>query len=228
MDYPTRPPTEVELSYLAGLIDGEGCIRLNYYPNSSKSPYASCQVSMTDAGPLKLLNSLFPNRSGRLGYFIRPNSRYKNVYRWQSYSRKTHTFLKLIFSYLRNDSKIADARKVFDLYEQMPTKIFEYRESIKTGKTYTCTQCGHTFYKAAWRVIDKSRYYGDFCTYHCWTEYRRTHEVKRRIKTGKTVNCNFCGREHYRPLHRVKWKSTFCSRQCHMSSMTNGSQSIVT
>ena len=67
-------PTEVDLAYLAGLLDGEGC-----FTASARSRRFGIVVSMTDAGPIEWLHERF---SGFVNMYVSRTVRFKLVHRW--------------------------------------------------------------------------------------------------------------------------------------------------
>lgn len=88
--------TETERAYLAGILDGEGCI------SASKPPiHISVQVSNTD---LPLLEWLAENFGGSITLKKQPG---KTAYVWQRKARSTKPLLEAALPYLRVKRKQA-------------------------------------------------------------------------------------------------------------------------
>lgn len=129
--------TDIELGYLAGIIDGEGCINMaTARRNSGKTDtFARVAVEMTDPQVIEWLANLFG------GYVIRARDRgvgRKPTYRWQlTKSADILSFCRMIEPHLK--VKGPQARKVIELYEGSLKKGFfvddnerSRRDSIRT------------------------------------------------------------------------------------------------
>jgi len=99
------PIYEKDLSWLAGILDGEGCIVLHYPP---KSGYHHCRVGFTntDRGILGEIERIL----GYLGIFytkvIVSKPSYKLCYHIEVQRQMEAIYLaKLLFPYLKSDSK---------------------------------------------------------------------------------------------------------------------------
>jgi hypothetical protein len=54
-----RQHLTTRLAYIAGFVDGEGCIRIKKSNQSGNSYYVTFQVTNTDKAPLELIQSIF-------------------------------------------------------------------------------------------------------------------------------------------------------------------------
>ena len=89
---------EVELSYLAGLFDGEGCISVvrEIRRNKEKVKLAA-EVGMTEIAPLYIFNRVF---GGSIITRAPRKSGHKEIYRWRVQGTKAQLFLKSMEPYL--------------------------------------------------------------------------------------------------------------------------------
>ena len=90
---------KTELAYVAGIIDGEGCISLN---KNRQTGYMALHLSVANTDELlaDYLHSLF----GGHRYVNRRSKRgpkHKNVWYWSLYAENAVTILKLILPYLK-------------------------------------------------------------------------------------------------------------------------------
>jgi len=105
--------TSLQLSYIAGLWDGEGCFCIGLKTknkNKRASPYwfAVASICMTDSIAIKQIQKLF---GGAIGKYKRKGI-CKDVYEWKLWSRKAAKFAKAILPYLK--LKIKAARLLID------------------------------------------------------------------------------------------------------------------
>lgn len=94
--------TEVEKSYLAGIIDGEGTICIAFRgkrTHSSKSIMYSLVVSVSNTyEPLiKWVNECF---KGSFSTTRKHDLRYKDYYTWQLDGPRSYEFIKIVLPYL--------------------------------------------------------------------------------------------------------------------------------
>ena len=88
---------DVPAIYAAGLVDGEGCIRISKY--ASGVTYKLCVfVKMVDKGAIDYLVTYF---GGSIYFQNSTNSKHNSTYLWQLYSQKAGTFLTRIYPYLQ-------------------------------------------------------------------------------------------------------------------------------
>lgn len=115
--------TEAEKGYLAGLLDGEGCV--GYYCRYTKNqPYhsASLHICMTDKKPSEWLMAKVG--FGKVSYSTKPGIR-KAVYSWQLCNKpQVQAVLRLIRPLLLVKASQVDV--LFDLWEA--EKAFVERE----------------------------------------------------------------------------------------------------
>lgn len=95
-------PIKCDLSYLAGLIDGEGSVGL--YANGNGYGFI-IQINMTDKDTINWLHETF----GGLKYFVqRKKPHYKDAWRWVLCGNKAIELYQKIYSFLR-------IKRVYDL-----------------------------------------------------------------------------------------------------------------
>jgi hypothetical protein len=126
---------ETSIAYVAGLIDGEGCIRVKkskaYKCQGRSTPgyHASIQIKMTDKGAIEFVASVL----GGWHYVQRSALRSgRPLYTWQVSDLKAETAIKVVLPYLR--VKKAQAEAVLSLRQLQAegrkhrTKIVGYRD----------------------------------------------------------------------------------------------------
>lgn len=100
--------TETDLAYLAGLIDGEGCIRVKKSkPRNDRSTptyTAAVHVRMVDEPAIAFLSATL----GGWYYKERPHSRGRPLYCWQATGRVADAALRAVRPYLRIKGPQAD------------------------------------------------------------------------------------------------------------------------
>lgn len=100
---------EVDLSYAAGIIDGEGCITIQKSNSSTCiSGYIyslSVLVRMTDFEIPLWFNEMF---GGSFGIARKAEGNRKTVYRWAIRSQEASEFLDSIFPYLKSKQSQAE------------------------------------------------------------------------------------------------------------------------
>lgn len=92
-------------AYAAGLIDGEGCIRIIKYSNITYK--VTVEIKMCDIEGVRYLHDFF---GGKLSLRKVKNLKHSDVYSWMLHGRKACTFLKRIMPYLhvkRRNAEIA-------------------------------------------------------------------------------------------------------------------------
>jgi len=94
------PPWPIELAYIAGLWDGEGCFTIGYtkVKRRRKSPYwyAIASICMTDRRALDILHNIY---GGRVYKHYNKGVK-KDVYHWKLWSRKASAFADSIYEFL--------------------------------------------------------------------------------------------------------------------------------
>jgi len=108
--------TAMELSYIAGLWDGEGCFTIGLSPkkNRRKSPYwfAVASICMTDKTAIKFIQQLF---GGSIGCYTRKGVG-KDVYEWKLWSRKASAFASRLLPFLKVKNRAARILISFQKY----------------------------------------------------------------------------------------------------------------
>jgi hypothetical protein len=98
-----REPLTEELAYLAGIVDGEGCIGAAFLRdkrrNRSASVMFTVRVHMTDRQPIDLLSELYGGRI--INYQDNRLAPRRPGFIWQGYSGRGATLLQDILPYLR-------------------------------------------------------------------------------------------------------------------------------
>ena len=117
---------KVNISYIAGLFDGEGCIttsKIMKYNPTMKKRYSCTTIRMeltnTDFGLVQDCYKFF----GKIGHIcdIKPRitaigNKTKPQKRWQLTHRQVEKVLKKLLPYLRNKDKIKKGREVLKHY----------------------------------------------------------------------------------------------------------------
>jgi hypothetical protein len=108
----TSPPSDVDLAYCAGLIDGEGCIMVkrgkayrHLTGRINPSYIASVQVRMVDEGAIRFLRDTLG------GWYWREKphlARGRPLYCWQIQQAAAESALRLLRPYLRVKHEQAD------------------------------------------------------------------------------------------------------------------------
>tara|TARA_R100001530_G_scaffold127_1_gene249 strand:+ start:31 stop:399 length:369 start_codon:yes stop_codon:yes gene_type:complete len=114
---------KANISYIAGLFDGEGCIttsKIMKYNPTMKKRYPCTTIRMelcnTDFGLVKLCQAYF--QEGNM-YNIKPRKKgYKPQLRWQLSHRQVERVLKKLLPYLHNKEKIKKAKEVLRHYDR--------------------------------------------------------------------------------------------------------------
>lgn len=122
-------PDRELLSYMGGIMDGEGCIIISRFKrdrgqNRERYNYTiRVAVSMCD----KEIPQLFYDTFGGGIYCRNRNSEYKPVYDWVVTGRIAKEFLILIQPYLRIDRKIESSKLCIELQNNIENKITQQR-----------------------------------------------------------------------------------------------------
>lgn len=97
---------EIQKAYLAGVVDGEGCIGINKTRNKSvrhKHPYyqVRLRIAMTTEEPIKSIESW----CGGIVSLTKRKGSHKPIYEWFLLNDKAITVLKIIKPYLKVKQK---------------------------------------------------------------------------------------------------------------------------
>ena len=113
---------KINLSYIAGLFDGEGCITtshiMKYNPIMRKRyPCKTIRMELCNTDFDLVRSCLRFFKEGRI-FNIKPRKRgYKPQLRWQLSHRQAHRVLKKMLPYLHNKDKIKKGKEVLKHYE---------------------------------------------------------------------------------------------------------------
>jgi hypothetical protein len=130
-----------KLSYLAGIIDGEGNISIHNYNYAKPRPYERHRVGVavtnTDSRLMKWLKSNFGGGYYKLGWKV--SNRCKDCYRWQISDQAAENILGEILPYLLIKKKRAqlalEFRKTVHYHERgsniLSQKTINLRETMK-------------------------------------------------------------------------------------------------
>jgi hypothetical protein len=103
-------PTPIDLAYLAGFFDGEGCVR------AREDGHIGVVVSQVGAVPLSRFQELF---GGNVRELRRPASPlWRSVSQWALYGRRSINFLEAVLPYLT--VKAEQARLAIQLQRLIP------------------------------------------------------------------------------------------------------------
>ena len=124
----------VTLAYVAGVIDGEGCIGL-YCPQSTHSTQLQVKVSLTNK---ELVYWFYSTFGGGFRYEPARNERSKPSYRWLVGGNQALKFLKQVHPYLRlkkPQAEIAIAFQEQPFRRQGHVLLEEEKAIIETMRT---------------------------------------------------------------------------------------------
>lgn len=103
LQFPNYNWSETEKSYLAGIIDGEGCIMVIHHKPSSKSghrwEYWTLRVSVCNTNKL-LIDWILERCGGNFQISVSKIKTYKDTYTWRVDSKRAKPILELILPYL--------------------------------------------------------------------------------------------------------------------------------
>lgn len=96
---------KLDLAYVAGLFDGDGCVYIHKLPPNGKrgtlNPEYRLAVAIANVYP-PILQDLKDMFGGSIKNHSHPKkSSHTQAYQWGTYTRSAHSFLSLIFPYLR-------------------------------------------------------------------------------------------------------------------------------
>ena len=129
-------PTRLELSYIGGLFDGEGCAYMNSLPSKRKNkPRAyvetkiECALSMTDMAVVRWMHKTL--KIGKVKINVKnksPSSKphWKDQLRWRCYHQDAYKFAKLIIPYTRVKRK--KLQKIIKHYDKLSLRHTDDRD----------------------------------------------------------------------------------------------------
>ena len=117
---------EAMKAYIAGLFDGEGCVRVDKQKSSARRKQVNpsytleCSLASSNHAIVEFLRQAF----GGGIYFSTGRGGRKDIWNWQISSRKAQAFLRIILPYLRIKKSEVEEAILFQEYVS------------KTGKTW--------------------------------------------------------------------------------------------
>ena len=134
-----------DLAYLAGIIDGEGCIGI--YPNKNKTVNLgvthrmSIQVGMCDIEAVQFIHQIF---GGSMQSYKGSTSNRRVRHHWLIASRQAQTLLREVLPYLKTKSKQAELAIEFqDLFYKGRAKITDEDFKLRQGYVTKLKQLKH-------------------------------------------------------------------------------------
>lgn len=120
---------EAQKAYLAGLIDGEGCISA-FKNKGRKSINPEFRIAMTQRAPIDLFSEYF---GGNVSTHIPKEVKHKICYAYHTTGKKTHDILKLVTPYLK--VKKSQAKMAMEIYNLKQADMVNHEriESLFTG-----------------------------------------------------------------------------------------------
>lgn len=118
--------TNLQIAYLAGIIDGEGSIGLySKRPSDKDRHYVTLQLSVVNTSKplMKWLSANVP--VGNVGRKAGPKTNHKEIFHWTASSSKAVEVLRLVLPYLV--VKKAQAEVVIELWD------FEQQNGVRPG-----------------------------------------------------------------------------------------------
>lgn len=90
-----RQHITTKLAYIAGFVDGEGCIRIKKSNQSGDSYYLTFQVTNSDRGPLKLIQEVFGGK-----VFFQEKAKNKIIWQYYASCNDAADILRTLTGYL--------------------------------------------------------------------------------------------------------------------------------
>lgn len=109
--------SEMDLAYLAGLIDGEGCFDI-HTDNRNNSSFPRIRVEMTHRETVEWIQQIFPGV--KMQSIHRANRNHSDTYRWCVQGPKAITVARLIIPYLKGKRYEAELMLSFPYPDQKP------------------------------------------------------------------------------------------------------------
>lgn len=121
MSLDRRRNVSLQLAYLAGFFDGEGCIRIKKsYRPSGNNFYLTVQVSNSDRLVLEEFKTIFGGSVTRRGRSVN-----FDMFMWEIHTAEAYAALKTLYGFLK--TKSAQASYAIAVHEQLPTMSFDER-----------------------------------------------------------------------------------------------------
>ena len=122
------------LSYTAGLFDGEGSVLLSYKQKDAKfrHPYVSLSSTTYD-----LLMFLKKHYGGHICKQKTYQTHHKKAWSWKLYGRSAITFLQLIYPHLKEHGKYHRAKLIATKYLQVTIRNGKYtKEQLRCKQAF--------------------------------------------------------------------------------------------
>jgi len=122
---------KIDLSYFAGLLDGEGHFCIANCVNGRKEHYTQARI-IIDNTDRKMVNWVFYHYGGRITtYKAKPEKNRQEHYRWEIAGKKAIELTLLVRPFLL--TKQEQSLKVFQLYKK-PIQIFKHPDKFPNFK----------------------------------------------------------------------------------------------
>lgn len=109
-------------AYLAGIIDGEGCISA-YKHNATRTIHPHFSIDMTQKAPIDLFSEYF---GGTVYIYLPKNDNRKLIYTYRATGKRAYEILRTLSPYLRvKKHQAIFAMEMFHL-KQVPKKLIDY------------------------------------------------------------------------------------------------------
>jgi len=130
--------TEVEKAYIAGFVDGEGCISLGRKKDNSYRRHHTYQLVVTISNTRKEILEWLHKKFGGHFRISHPPSKSRNkVWVWAILCRKAINFLKEIYPYLKiKKSQAKLAMEYYELVNPCGNHTFDPKNWEKRDKIY--------------------------------------------------------------------------------------------
>lgn len=121
---------ETEISYIAGLIDGEGTITLSRnHPGEFRSPVLS--MSNTSQELLDVMTNAF---GGSISIQRKTKQHHTQAWNWRVTGRKAIDAIRIILPYLRHPEKKRRAKLIRDTYLSVTSRNGKYSSQLLSAK----------------------------------------------------------------------------------------------
>lgn len=132
---------KTQLAYIAGIIDGEGCITIIKHKTRCKSPHYQVHVVMCMCDP-RILEFLNKNFGGSFRPKRKKTLRWRKAFQWSLVANQAIAFLRIIRPWLVLKAEEADIAielqkdtinrtKKYGTSRELPKEVLEYRENLR-------------------------------------------------------------------------------------------------
>jgi len=106
LDHESRKIGKVNLAYLAGFFDADGCVAVGEYTDDKKNRfYCAATVGQISREILNSYCSIFGGAVNRQTWTIEKNPQRRTNYSWRAAGKSGEMFFKTILPYLRQKQK---------------------------------------------------------------------------------------------------------------------------